>query len=201
MKRLAAMHDWPLLIVRALTAVAAALPRSAEGSTMNGSLPPNSSTAFLTLPPAARPTATPAPSLPVSVTAAMRGSSIIFATAAAADEKSLEAARREAGAGEDLGDGERRLRHVRGVLQDADVARHERRRGEAQHLPEREVPRHHRQHAAERVIAHEAPRGVGRDLLRREEALRRARRSSGRPRRTSRPRRPRRRWACPSRAS
>ena len=47
MKRLAAMQDWPLLIVRALTAVATAASRSALGMTMNGSLPPSSSTVFL----------------------------------------------------------------------------------------------------------------------------------------------------------
>src|ERR1043166_2976356 len=47
MKRFAAMHDWPLLIVRALTAVVIASSRLAEGITMNGSLPPSSSTVFL----------------------------------------------------------------------------------------------------------------------------------------------------------
>ena len=55
MKRLAAMQDWPLLIVRALTAVRTAASRSALGITMNGSLPPSSSTVFLiTLPAALR---------------------------------------------------------------------------------------------------------------------------------------------------
>ncbi len=76
MKRLAAMQDWPLLIVRALTAVAAAASTSALARTRNGSLPPSSSTAFLISPPALAPTLTPAPSLPVSVTAATRGSSM-----------------------------------------------------------------------------------------------------------------------------
>ena len=45
--RLAAMHDCPVLIVRALTAVLTARPKSALGITMNGSLPPSSSTALL----------------------------------------------------------------------------------------------------------------------------------------------------------
>ena len=81
MKRLAAMQDWPLLIVLALTAVATAASRSAEGITTKGSLPPSSSTAFLISAPAARPTATPAPSLPVKVTAATRPSAISPATA------------------------------------------------------------------------------------------------------------------------
>ena len=59
MNRLAAMQDWPLLIVRALTAVAAAASRSALGMTMNGSLPPSSRTIFLISAPAARPTRDP----------------------------------------------------------------------------------------------------------------------------------------------
>ena len=67
MKRLAAMQDWPLLTIRALTAVATARGRSAEGMTMNGSLPPSSSTVFLIARPARLATSRPAPSLPVSV--------------------------------------------------------------------------------------------------------------------------------------
>ena len=45
--RLAAMQDWPLLMVRAFTAVLTAVGISALGMTMKGSLPPNSSTVFL----------------------------------------------------------------------------------------------------------------------------------------------------------
>ena len=69
MKRLAAMHDWPLLTTRAFTAVSIAAARSALGITMNGSLPPSSSTVFLICRPAAAATLRPACSLPVSVTA------------------------------------------------------------------------------------------------------------------------------------
>ena len=76
MKRLAAMHDWPLFTTRALTAVCAAASRSAPGMTMNGSLPPSSSTDVLIAFPAAAPTWLPAALLPVRVTAATRGSSI-----------------------------------------------------------------------------------------------------------------------------
>ena len=47
MKRLAAMQDCPLLRMRASTAVFTAASRSARGITINGSLPPNSSTTFL----------------------------------------------------------------------------------------------------------------------------------------------------------
>ena len=70
------MQDWPLLIVRALTAVRTAASRSALGITTNGSLPPSSSTLFLMTLPAALATWLPALVLPVSVTAATRGSSM-----------------------------------------------------------------------------------------------------------------------------
>ena len=77
MNRLAAMHDWPLFCTRAVTAVRTAASRSADGSTMKGSEPPSSSTLFLSAcagrrrPPTCR-----RRSLPVSVTAAIRGSSM-----------------------------------------------------------------------------------------------------------------------------
>ena len=45
-------------------------------------------------------------------------------------------------------------RDVGGVLQEADVARHERRSREAEHLPEGEVPRHHGQYHAEGLEGH-----------------------------------------------
>ncbi len=51
---------------------------------------------------------------------------------------------------------ERALRHVRGVLEQPDVAGHQRRRGEPEHLPEREVPGHDGQHRPERLVADEA---------------------------------------------
>ena len=47
MNRLAAMQDWPLLTVRAVTAVLTALSRFALGITINGSLPPSSIITFL----------------------------------------------------------------------------------------------------------------------------------------------------------
>ena len=69
------MQDCPLLTRRAWTAVATAVSSSALGITMNGSLPPNSRTVFLIRRPADAATRLPAASLPVSVTAATRGSS------------------------------------------------------------------------------------------------------------------------------
>ena len=80
MKRLAAMQDWPLLMTRALTAVATASSRLALGMTMKGSLPPSSRTTFLMRLAAATPTSMPAPSLPVRVAAATRGSSRMAST-------------------------------------------------------------------------------------------------------------------------
>ena len=62
---------------RPCTATARRASRSASASTMNGSEPPSSSTLFLSAVPAAAATAAPARSLPVSVTAATRGSSMI----------------------------------------------------------------------------------------------------------------------------
>ncbi len=171
MKRLAAMQDCPLLIVRAFTAVDAAASRSALGITMKGSLPPSSSTTFLICAPAARPTETPAPSLPVSVTAAMRGSSISRATRSEPTRSVLERALGEARLAEDLLDRQGAVGDVRSVLQEPDVAGHQRRRGEAEDLPEGEVPGHHGEDRPERVVADEAAGGVGRDRLLGEEAL------------------------------
>src|SRR5215469_8252743 len=118
MNRLAAMQDWPLFWTRAVTAVLTASSRSADGITMNGSLPPSSSTVGLISSPATAPTDWPAGSLPVRVAAVIR----------------------EAAARDHIGQIQRALRHVRGVLENADVASHQRRRGEPDGLPERKVP-------------------------------------------------------------
>ena len=80
MKRLAAMHDWPLFTMRAFTAVATARSRSALARTRNGSLPPSSRTLFLRCAPAAVAMLRPAASLPVTVTAAIRSSAMSAAT-------------------------------------------------------------------------------------------------------------------------
>ncbi len=91
MKRLAAMHDWPLFCTRALTAVCTVASRSAEGSTMNGSEPPSSRTLFFSACPAVAATDMPALSLPVRVTAATRGSSMIAATSLLSTKRLLKA--------------------------------------------------------------------------------------------------------------
>ena len=80
MNRFAAIQDWPVLIVRAFTAVLSARSKSALGMTMKASLPPSSSTLFLISRAAALATAAPAFSLPVTVTALTRGSTISLST-------------------------------------------------------------------------------------------------------------------------
>ena len=80
MKRLAAMQDWPLFSRRANAATSAALGRSAEGMTTNGSLPPSSSTTFLISLPAVAATDAPAGVEPVSVAALTRRSRRIAST-------------------------------------------------------------------------------------------------------------------------
>ena len=102
MKRLAAMQLWPLLIRRASAAARAAVATSASARTMNGSLPPSSSTVFFSSRPARSATWIPACSLPVSVTATMRGSAMSAAHRARADQQGGEQPGREAGVAEDL---------------------------------------------------------------------------------------------------
>ena len=81
MKRFAAMQDWPEFTIRDFTPVESASSSFALGITINGSLPPSSSTLFFSSRPAALATALPARSLPVSVTAFTRGSRMTFSTA------------------------------------------------------------------------------------------------------------------------
>ena len=69
------------------------------------------------------------------------------------DEQGLEDAAGEAGAADEGFDGESALRDVGGVLEQADVAGHERGREEAEDLPERKVPRHDGEDDAEGVPA------------------------------------------------
>ena len=77
--------------------------------------------------------------------------------------------------GEEALDFERAAGHVRGVLEDDGVARHQRGGRRAEHLPVGEVPRHDRQHDAERPIGDVAlGRGGGRLSRRRGSAPRRS---------------------------
>src|ERR1017187_2241418 len=126
MKRLAAMQDCPLLMVRALTAVEMASSRSALGITMKGSLPPSSSTVFLMRSPHWAATERPAGSLPVRVgggprTCGRTGAGRLAAGESGgghaivgqygrglsrADEQRLKRAIREARAAQDVFDGQ-----------------------------------------------------------------------------------------------
>ncbi len=92
--------------------------------------------------------------------------------AVGAHEKRLERSLRKAGLAEDLLDGQGAVGDVRSVLEEADVAGHEGRRGEAEDLPEGEVPRHHGEHGSQGVVADQAAAGIRRDGLLGEKALR-----------------------------
>ena len=95
--------------------------------TMNGSLPPSSSTVFLRCLPAIDATLRPAPSLPVSVAAATRGSASTPATASLPTSSVWNTPSGRAGAAHERLQLQRALRHVGRVLQQPDVAGHERR--------------------------------------------------------------------------
>ena len=84
------------------------------------------------------------------------------------DQERREHARGKGGVAEDRFNRQRAAGDVGRVLQQADVACHQCRRGEAEDLPQREVPRHDRQHRTQGVIANVAARGVGGDVLRGE---------------------------------
>src|SRR5205814_8690260 len=72
------------------------------------------------------------------------------------DEQRLEHSLRESRPAEDLLYRQRRLGNVRRVLEKPDVSGDQRGRGEPEDLPEREVPRHDREHDAERLVPDEA---------------------------------------------
>jgi hypothetical protein len=123
---------------------------------MNGSLPPSSITVGFDLAPTSG-----GARLAGRFAAGQRGGLDPWITKDGLDslrrhQQRLEAILGKAAAGDHVGQIQRRLRHVGGVLEQADVAGHQRGRGEPDGLPQREVPRHHGQHHAERL-----PPGVG----------------------------------------
>ncbi len=131
---------------------------------MNGSLPPSSSTLFLSARPARLATSRPARSLPVRVTALTRSSARIGGHLIDLDQERLEHAVGAAGVLEHRLDRQTALRHVRRVFEEHHVSRQQRRRCEPEHLPERKVPGHDGEHGAERLVADVAARGIGRDV-------------------------------------
>src|SRR5581483_1996092 len=74
------------------------------------------------------------------------------------DEQRLKNSLWKTGAAEDVFNCERALRNVRGMLEQTDISRHQRRRGETEDLPEWKIPRHDREHGPEWLITNEAPR-------------------------------------------
>src|ERR1700739_3659649 len=68
------------------------------------------------------------------------------------DQQCLKSAFRKTRAPKNIFNSESAPRRVGSMLQQAGIACHERGRGKAKYLPERKVPRHHRQHRAERLV-------------------------------------------------
>jgi hypothetical protein len=79
------------------------------------------------------------------------------------EQEGLKGASREAGAADQRLDGERALRDVGRVLEQRDIACHQRRGKETEDLPEGKVPWHNGEHDAERLPAHIAVVGLGWD--------------------------------------
>ena len=172
MKRLAALHDWPVLSRRASTAACTAASRSSVDSRMNGSEPPSSSATFLRLRPATSATAAPARSEPVTDTPCTRGSAMTVGRLLVGRVQVRVHALGEPGVPIDLLDRGRRLGALRRVLEQDRVADHDVRRREAGDLVVREVPRHDAEQHAERrpaddggALAQDVDRLVARDLL------------------------------------
>jgi hypothetical protein len=160
------MHDWPLLITRALTEVEVGGGHDDEGvaaaefedhllDALRGGDADFDASAF-----------TAGESGGGDAGVAQDGVDLFRA-----DEESLECAGGEACTLQDFFDGESALGDVRGVLEEADVARHETGRDEAEDLPEREVPRHDAEDDTHRLVLDVAVFGVGGDVFVGQEAL------------------------------
>ena len=195
------MQAWPLFCIRPIVAALTVRPRSSVSSTMNGSLPPSSSTDFLRCLPASEATALPARSLPVRVTPCdERVRDDLLDVGDGQEDVGVDALG-HAGVVEALLDGQRGLRVELGVLEQDRVAEHQVRPGHPDHLVQRVVPRLDGEDDADRLVlddrlALHAPRSAA------------ARGSAGRSSRSSRgcwrpaaPRRPPPGCACPSRGS
>src|SRR5208282_5255951 len=77
------------------------------------------------------------------------------------DKQSLKRAGGESGFEKNLFNRQGTLRNIRSVLEQPDVAGHERRSSEANHLPERKVPRHDGENGADRPVANKTFLGPG----------------------------------------
>ena len=78
-----------------------------------------------------------------------------------ADQQRLKRTLRKTGATEDIFDCQSTLRHIRCVLKQANITRHQPWCRETEHLPERKVPGHNRQHRAKGLVANKASSRVG----------------------------------------
>ncbi len=87
-----------------------------------------------------------------------------------AHQQGLKGAFGEAGSAKDLLQGKRAARDVGSMLEQPYVARHQGWSRKAHDLPEREVPRHHREDWPQRQVADVALVGIGLDRLVREKA-------------------------------
>jgi hypothetical protein len=116
--------------------------------------------------PARLATCAPAGSLPVSARVVENAFHL-----PGGDQQCLEDIRRKSGAADDVFDGERALRDVGCMLEQADIAGHQGRSGEAEDLPEGEVPRHDGEDGSDGLVTNIAAAGAHVDSFFREQAL------------------------------
>src|SRR5207237_5289536 len=72
-----------------------------------------------------------------------------------ANQQSLKRAFHKTSATKDIFNGQRALRHVRSMFEQANVTGHQCGRGETEYLPERKIPGHHGENDPERLIPNE----------------------------------------------
>ena len=88
-----------------------------------------------------------------------------------ADRQALKYAGGESGAADHVLDFQCALGYVGGMFQDPHVAGHQRRRGEAEDLPEGKIPRHHGQHRSDGLKLQVACAGAGVQWFVRQQSL------------------------------
>ena len=108
--------------------------------------------------------------LPVSVTAFMIGFSDNAIDGRGADQERLEQPVGEPGITHHILDRDRAAGNARGMLQDGCVSSHDRRRRKPEHLPEREIPRHHCQDDTQGLKLDPASDRIGRHFFGFEES-------------------------------
>ena len=151
MKRLPAMQLWPPFTIRAVAATLAAAPTSTSSRIEVSVRSAELEHAFFE-----DRAGRSSDALPGRYAAGERhrGNILVLDQRfdfAARKQQGAEQIARYAGLVKHVLDRQRAAGHVTRVLQERAVARHQRRRGEAEDLPEGEVPRHHCEHDAERI--------------------------------------------------